>query len=162
MSSWNGTKPANPYAIGVMVGLALRDHLGYENISTTKMVKEESAQMDLNGKRVITTSYKTEDEGPQSFSAGKLDAEGITFLMEKVETHEGAYKDQQSGELRPFYTAEGENWEGAPVSLAFGSKRLHKVLIKVLEKEGSPVMVNIAGRGQGFDRNYDVKVVKTD
>ncbi|MDD4972488.1 MAG: hypothetical protein PHT07_23910 [Paludibacter sp.] len=131
-------------------------------MTTIKAVKEETAQTTLDGKRVIRTVYRTEDEGPQSFSAGKLDDEGITFLLENVETHEGAYADKQTGDLRPFYTAQGENWEGAPISLAFGSKRLHRVLIKVLEKEGSPVMVNISGRGQGFDRNYDVKVINTD
>lgn len=126
------------------------------------VVKSETAQQTIEGGRVIATSYRTEDEGPQSFSAGKLDSEGITFLLERVEVHEGAYKDKQTDELRPFYTAEGQGWEGSPVSLAFGSKRLHRVLMKVLEKEGSPVMVNISGRGQGFDRNYDVKVIKTD
>jgi hypothetical protein len=95
-------------------------------------------------------SYKTEDEGPQNYSAGKLDAKGITFLLESVTQHEGTYRDKQTNELRPFYTADGVDTEGNPVSLAFGSKRLNKVLVKVLDTEGTPVMINISGRARAM------------
>ena len=105
------------------------------------------------------TEYKTEDEGPQSYSAGNLTEDGITFSLERVEVHEGTFMDKNTGKPRPFYTAEGVDADGNEVSLAFGSKRLHKVLTKVLAAEGSPVIVNVAGHGEGFERNYTVKVV---
>jgi hypothetical protein len=31
--------------------------------------------------------------------------------------------------------------------------------MKVLAAEGSPVIVNVSGHGEGFERNYLVKVV---
>jgi hypothetical protein len=118
----------------------------------------------MNAKTALESEieYRTEDEGPQSFSAGLLDEKGITFFLESVEAHEGAYKDPQTGEPRPFYTASGVDANGNPVSLAFGSKRLKKVLDKVLTTRGEELvnyMVNISGRGQGFDRNYTIKLV---
>ena len=106
----------------------------------------------------LVNEYRTENEGPQSFSAGKLDEQGITFSLEKVEEHAGTYTDKLSGGPRPFWTAEGVDEDGNEVSLAFGSKRLHAVLMKVLKNESAPVVVNISGHGEGFDRNYRVTV----
>ncbi len=110
------------------------------------------------------TRYRTEDEGPMSFSAGKLDERGIVFYLKELNTHESAYQDKQTGEIKPFYTAEGFDQNGCQVSLAFSSKRLKRVLDKVLavieeDDEMANKLVRISGRGSGFDRNYDVQLI---
>ena len=104
----------------------------------------------------MAKEYLTENERPQSFSAGKLNEQGITFSLEKVEEHAGTYADKASGAPRPFWTAEGTDVDGNEVSLAFGSKRLHAVLMKVLKNEGPSTVITISGHGEGFDRNYRV------
>jgi hypothetical protein len=127
-----------------------------------KMEKVETAQRNLEGKPVMKTEFRTEDEGPQSISAGKLTPEGVTFRFCFLKTHEGSYVDKQTGELRPFYTAEGVGLDGRSVTLMFGSKRLFKVLEKVklayvdTREVGMGATINIAGIGEGFDRNYKV------
>ena len=134
-----------------------------------KVVKTDTPQVTLDGERVQKTEYITEDEEPGTYSAGSLDENGLTFRLCSIQEKIGKYKDAD-GEPKPFWIAEGKRFNEydveEDVTFMFGSQKLHKTLMKVkadhidTKEFGIGVTVNISAHGQGFDRNYKVKIIQ--
>jgi hypothetical protein len=133
-----------------------------------KTRKIPTKQKNLEGEIIMKTEYITEDEAPEGVSAGKLTAEGVTFDLIALKEHEGSYKNKNTGEIRPFYTAEGTqtlDGQTKDFALVFGSAKLARVMGKVVREciitpEKQSVRINVSGYGEGFDRNYKVRIVE--
>jgi hypothetical protein len=133
-----------------------------------KVVNTDTPQVNLDGEHVQKTEYLTEDEDPGTYKAGDLDEIGLTFRMCSIQEKEGRYKDED-GNPKPFWIVEGKriNEYGTEedVILMFGGQKLFKALSKVkrayldTRDVGIGVTVNISAHGQGYDRNYKVKIV---
>jgi hypothetical protein len=134
-----------------------------------KIVKSDTPQTDLDGEHVQKTEYITEDEDPGTYKAGDLDENGLTFRMCSIQEKEGRYKDED-GNPKPFWVVEGKRFNEygteEDITFMFGGQKLFKTLTKVkmdyLDKRdiGKGVTVNLSAHGQGYDRNYKVKIVE--
>jgi hypothetical protein len=104
--------------------------------------------------------YRTEDEGPTMLGAGKLDEDGIKFRFHFL-------RAKEDGKFGEFWIAEGqllsEDGRETPIQLALSSQKLKKVLTRIIDdhnvNELHGVTIWIRGYGQGYDREYSVKVL---
>lgn len=96
---------------------------------------------------------KTEDYGTQAIKASSLDGEGMDFVYTGIESGENKF-----GNI--FYVISGRETEAEDsklVEVIFNSEKLAK-LFKDNEAVLKGKMINLAGRGEGVARQYDVRV----
>jgi len=95
--------------------------------------------------------YRTEDEDKQRFTGGTVPEEGIIIIPSEMSTKTGSNGD--------FRVIKGTTKDGRAMDFVFSSAKLCAIFDKhwaeLLNQE-----VLVSGRGEGFSRNYTVKLVQ--
>lgn len=96
------------------------------------------------------TTICTEEYGNKGIAAGKLDEKGINFTFDDLKTAKG-----KNGE---FWIIKAYDEKGLDLDVLFSSTKLHKAIMANFELlKGAKI--NLAGVGQGFDREYRITIM---
>lgn len=94
--------------------------------------------------------FKTVDLNTKGVSAGKLTEEGMVIIPQTIEDAEG-----RNG---VFHILHGKDEQGKDVDLLFSSNKLYTIISENW-KDIVDQHVNIAGAGDGFNREYTVTLL---
>lgn len=99
------------------------------------------------------TVIRTEDYDGESMPAGQLDSEGITFEFNDLQKDEGKYGE--------FWKLVGTKPNGQAVQILTSSKRLAGAITRNYDRLIGRV-INVAGFGEKFERQYRITVVDNE